>query len=57
VARKKRFTTEIDADVLKRLKTYSALSGSAIKWLVNKYLDEALPPLPAQPECKSEVAA
>lgn len=42
----KRFTTEVDTDVFTRLKTQAALTGVAVKRLVNKYLDEALPPLP-----------
>lgn len=46
---RKRFTTEVEQDVFTRLKAYSALSGKAVKYLVNQILSEALPPLPVSP--------
>lgn len=43
-------TTDVDEDVKRRLKVYSAMTGQTIRSLVNRWLDEALPPLPPAPE-------
>jgi hypothetical protein len=44
----KQLNTDLDTDVIRRLKVYSALSGKTMRFLVNKWLgeklDEKLPP-------------
>jgi hypothetical protein len=50
VAKTEPLTTDVDKDVKRRLKIYSAVTGQTIRSLVNKWLDEALPPLPHESE-------
>jgi hypothetical protein len=50
VAKTKDLTVEVDADLIRRLKVYSALTGKAVKALVSAWLDEKLPPLPRESE-------
>jgi hypothetical protein len=50
VGKTKTWTTDLDPDVIRRLKIYSAATGQTIKSLVNRWLDERLPPLPRERE-------
>lgn len=50
MAKTEPLTTDVDKDVKRRLKIYAAMSGQTIRSLVNRWLDEALPSLPALSE-------
>jgi hypothetical protein len=50
VAKTKDLTVEVDETLVTRLKVYSALTGTAAKVWVSRWLDEHLPPLPQESE-------
>ena len=43
-------TTDVDPELKRRLKVYSAVTGQTIRSLLSQWLDEKLPPLPPAPE-------
>jgi len=49
----KPLNADVDESVFRRLKVYSAATGQTIKSIVNRWLDEKLPPLPRESEATS----
>lgn len=47
---KTKWATDLDPDLIRRLKIYSAVTGQTIRSLVSRWLDEKLPPLPCESE-------